>query len=366
MLGRDDIEVLNRRMVQEFVPPQGETVWHWGLRTTSGTTGRPIVAVVERKELEWFYRARRSVVCMGTMGIRLHAVKTVRRDPLGENQVLAIDAKDLAPELEPALKDYKPDLFVGFPSFMLRVAEYLDAETAEGVEGINFLGESMTPALEDVFRARFPRARMRGMYVAAEFGVMSKPNCPYLPRNWYHPLTGVTLEVHEPDETGAGDLLVSGLRNGRIMVERYRVGDMGRLKHEFCACGESSAFEVLGRRGYDYIKLAGALLRQEEFDRVAKLLGAFDDYRAEVEQVVEQGRQKGKVLLRIFVGNAPKKDLSAGEIAERFSQELFVTQTKTLADLIESGEFAALAISKADRPFERKHKDIKLVQKHTA
>lgn len=361
---REAIAALNDRFTEEFEPPRGEAAWQWWLYATSGTTGNPIVSVVRGQFGAWsaqgFFTSARTLICVGTMGMRLSYARFSRRDAVETNAYLALDIKDLISGAGPVIGDFRPEKIVGTPSFMLKVAELLDKRTAGDVKHLCCVGEVMTADMARALVRRFPDASIRSAYGAVEYGPLSKPSCAYLPMNWYHPLPSVTVEVHEPDGTGVGDLLVSGMKNGIIPFRRYRVGDVGRLKKEFCPCGESAAFEVIGRRGYDYIKLAGSILRQEEFDRVSRLLGAWDDYRAEASSVIEGGKQKGRITIKAYRSGGRGTDAFEREVAERFSRELYLTPTQTLGDLVERGLFVPLRISYTDRPFPVYNKTVRL------
>lgn len=365
-LDRDDLAAMNNRIVQDFVPPTGEEAWNWRLYMTSGTTSHPILAVAKHRygagSTQWFFSSPRSVVCIGTMGMQLFTTKTIRRDAVESNSVLTVNAKDLVPELARIITDFKPDRLVGFPSFVLQVAEYVNGETARGIKDLHMVGEIIRSDVARALLQHFPYATIRSIYGTVEFGQISKPGCPHLALNWYHPRTGVTVEIIDPDKYGVGDIVISGKKNEEVPVDRYRVGDVGHLSKRRCPCGDEVSFEVLGRRGHDYIRLAGALLRQEEFDRVAVILKSFDDYRAEAFAVFESGKMRGKIVLHIYSHAGVGTEALGREVADRFSRELFVTSTRTLAELVASGDFFPLEIVWESKPFTARHKDTKLVQ----
>ena len=352
IMERNEIAAINAAMVTRFVPPAAEDVWHWTLYPTSGTTAAPILSLARYRfgagSTQEFLSSMRPLICMGTLGMRLVYTKSVPKDPVEANSVLVLDLKDLTPETAALIADFRPDRLIGPPSFLLWVAEHIDRKTARGVADLHCVGETISSEMERAFLGHFPSATIRALYGAVEFGQISTPTCPYSPRNWYHPLAGITVEIHETDETGVGDILVTGTKNNAVRVERYRTGDIGRIKYGFCACGEYISFEVLGRRGHDFIKLAGAILRQEEFDRVAAHVGLFKEYRVEASSVVEKGGRKGKIVLHARRQGKSGTDAYERELTERFSRELFLTPTRTLANLVDDGIFVPLEIRYMD------------------
>ncbi len=157
-----------------------------------------------------------------------------------------------------------------------------------------------------------------------------------------------------------GDLLVSFRPSERVKVRRYRVGDIARRANTSCPCGDPVTFEILGRKGRDYVKLAGALLRREEFDRVASMRpDLFDDYRAEVTKMPARDKVTGTITLRVFRRDGKWSESIRKEITELFTKHLFVTMHQTLGELIGGGALRALVVEPAG-PFPEKYKDIKL------
>lgn len=169
------------------------------------------------------------------------------------------------------------------------------------------------------------------------------------------------MAIAQPDQGGVGDVLLSWDLPGGIRVSRYRIGDAGALVHEPCPCGENTRLELRGRSGYDYLKLSGAILHKDEFDRVAGLCGRFlDAYRAEAYTVEQMGRLLGGVALSVYRAAGP---LSAEEkiaLAQTFSAALFVTPTQTYANLVDRNIFVPLVIHNAEAPFPKGAKEVTL------
>ncbi len=199
------------------------------------------------------------------------------------------------------------------------------------------------------------------MYNTNETGALSKPPCGYLPLDSYHHAEGGGVLIDGADETGAGDILISKDLTPTVAVRDYRIGDIGRLRETPCACGESRTLQILGRRGYDYIKIGGALFLQKEFERVAGMCAdLFDDYRAEAYEVFDESTPKGRLVLRVFRKNSLGGFKEKNEIAARYCRELFLSQSQTLGDFIEKGILLPLVVEYVERPFPATYKNLKL------
>ena len=129
-----------------------------------------------------------------------------------------------------------------------------------------------------------------------------------------------------------------------------------------CACGAAVTLEHLGRTGYDFVKVAGATLVREEFDRVALKLRAFDDYRAQISTELQGQSIAGKIVLRIYRSDGAGTEKLAQEIGELFSKELFVTQSQSLQDIVSKKLFLPLSVKWGQEPFPLKNKEIKLIE----
>ncbi|OGG79625.1 hypothetical protein A3A39_02250 [Candidatus Kaiserbacteria bacterium RIFCSPLOWO2_01_FULL_54_13] len=355
----------------DFFASPLQNAYDWVVRTTSGTSEQgPIVSVMNlssgsEERQGWYFDAERTIICMGAFNSRV--LSALSLDKYGNPYtcaILAVDYRDLAPELTGIISDFAPERIIGFPSFLARLIPYISPEVGSGVQKLCLGGEMITPVLAKLFASSFPNASYCLLYAAGEIGSISETTCTYLPLNYYHPLRGVTIEILDPDETGAGDLLVSKVLHGGISIEKYRIGDMARIHKNSCPCGYNLAFESLGRKGHDYIKLVGALLLRAEFDRVAiGMKTLFEDYRVEASQVLDQRTVKGKIHIQVFRIGLPGTEAFTTEIADRFSRELFLTPSQTLSDLVAADVFLPLSVEFTNVPFEQKHKDVKLFLK---
>ncbi len=363
MMERSDIAALYNEILDEFVAHPPEKPQEYWIRMTSGTTtGRPFLTMWHKKSAaDWPHAEsmRRFIVAYGLLATRMSNVLSFRINTENEGAlVLPFDAGALEPWVERLLYDFAPDSFYAIPSFAVRISEHMSEESRSNVHTLGFSGEPMSKTLRDLFMSRFPKARQVITFATSETGVITGFPCDYLSPNRYHPREGVVIEVEEPDERGIGYLLISkDLLFGKRM-ERYKIGDMARIVPEACPCGQALTFEVFGRAGYDFIKVAGAILQREEFDRVASECAAlFDDYYAEAEAVVADGKLKGKIVLTVYRSNgAPAVE----EIAREFSARIYLSVSQTLEQFVAQGLFLPLTVLVSTTPLVRDGKAKKL------
>lgn len=367
---RQDFRAVANATLSEFLAHTSHDAGNHSLRMTSGTTdGRPILIMWDnsRAAHRLFTDEKRVAICVGLLSVRLGNALLVRNGLAAHDaRVLCIDMQDVSDAFTPLIADFSPSAFYGHPSVVIRIAPYLTAESGAGVEALYLTGETVSVALQVAFTSAFPAARIRPLYNTSETGVLSKPPCGHLPLDSYHPAEGVDMRILDPDETGAGDILVSKELTPTVAVRDYRIGDIGRLHLAPCVCGEARTLQILGRRGYDYIKVAGALLLQKEFERVAGMCaGLFDDYRVEASEALEGGTLQGRLTLRVFRKEGSGTLEDAREIAARYGRELFLSQSQTLGDFIEKNAFLPLTVEYVERPFPPTHKNVKLVHRRS-
>lgn len=343
--------------------PRGDA-WKYCIRTTSGTTGGQLIALMAKSplnEVKRFEPYKAAILCLGSLSARLAFTLQARHGMQDGARVLAIDGADLSENLGDVLAGYEPDSIFGFVSFVVRLAERIDAGTASRIRLLSLRGECLTDASERFLKGAFPNAQISMRYIATEVGMVSRPSCGHQSRNRYHVLDGVRVEIDDPDETGAGEVLVSKEMHGEY-IDRYRTGDIGRWHEEPCDCRAQGTLELLGRKGYDYVKIAGAVVRREECDRVAKQIGLFDDYRMEVSEVYVHGKLRAKLELKAYRKDGPLSTQDVKKIEREFAHEIFLTPGRTLEKLVQDGLFEPLVVTAVTEPFERSHKEIKVVR----
>lgn len=362
-LDRKGVAALFAKAMEWFIATRPYDATEYLLRSTSGTTDSGPLHVISKTPpgVYEYYDDRRLVVCMGMLNTRLSTTRSARFGRPRNQRILCIDPSDLGANLSQILDDYAPDTVFGAVSFVSALATRARFERMDKVVRVSLTAEYLTTAARDALQKAFPKARVIGSYGTSETSLTTKYPCEFLPPGAHHPFATLDVAIENPDEHGVGDIVLSWDIVPGTRAERYRVGDQGRLVLEPCRCGERRTLVVMGRSGYDYIKLVGAVLRKEEFDRVAALQKEYiDDYRAEAYTVSNHGVTLGGVVLSVYRARGMLNDVERDELGRRVSEVLFVTPTRTYADLVRDKLFAPIVIESVDRAFERTGKEVKL------
>lgn len=360
MLTRDDIARIHDIELARFVENPPTNPHQFSVRVTSGTTGSaPIVALADHQIslatfAPMFWECSRTLICVGTRGLRFYYTALASERPEGI-RILTLDREDLTEHLGGLIADFAPEKIIGFPTFLIEVGARMNTVDAAAVISVVCAGERITPQYESRLRELFPNARLSWFYGAIEIKAPSKESCVHLKPNQYHPNTGVTLTIANKDEQGFGDVLVS-TQIGDTPVVEYQIGDVARFVPELCLCGELLTIELAARRGFDYLKLGGALLVQDEFDRVMRqYTHAIQDYRVEGSMVPHGETFAGKLRIIAFAHTVPTEDLQKS-LTDGISAQLFLTEDRTLADLVSAGNMLPLTIEWTQAPFPDTYK----------
>lgn len=339
-------------------PPQDPA--HTLVRMTSGTTGKePIVlmSTIDPESIDDVDAAAgtlSTVSCLGSRGIRLANVLAERGAGEVVTRKLPLDAADLAPSSARLIGQFAPNRLYGLSSFIAKFGSAIDEQTAGGIARIRFSGESVHDTISHYLAERFPHAEAYEYYFANDVGgFIGRRSCRALAPGQFHLGSQVTVEIDAPDAEGYGDILVSRTIYGPVKAEHYRVGDIGRLIEIPCACGEALTLELRGRRGVDYVKVGGLLLRREEFDRVLQPLNElFDSYRVDVWQAFDEAALRTHVTVRLYRRGSAGTPALEAELAERIARSLYVTQQHTYAEMVGAGSCAPLTVRFQSDPFE--------------
>lgn len=324
-----------------------ETTTDLRLMHTSGTTNKPL-PVVYTKRPDWnpvfLGEGERVVMLFGSKPLRLDFAQAYFDTDTPSADVLFLGPSMNVDVVAETFSLFKPTTLVSPPTTLLRMTKACQKEELEQVSHIVLAGELLSEETAAALDVRFPRASVLNTYAATEVGEMGV-SCPKCARNEFHPFSGVTFDINNPDEAGVGDVLVSKDNPGGITLEQYNIGDVGALgEHD----GEQT-IRLLGRRGYDYIKLAGTLLVREEFDRVARELERYIlDYKAEVATSEVSGAPVHSITLFVTTAMSVTENFEK-TVAEEFSKRMFVTPNSTLKDAIREGVFSPLTVTVVDR-----------------
>lgn len=349
MQTKDDLRKLFQeglsRLFDKTLPPGAARKYRF--MHTSGTTGLPLpVLYTDRPDWvpEFMGEGQRILMVFGSKPLRVDFARSHVDDDTGPGDIMCINIKNPPEVLERIRTDYRPTSFVCPPSVLLRLTHTWPRESCEAIISITLTGELATEMITKEIATRFPNASINNYYPSIEVSLMGEQSkgCAW---NEFHPVKGVKFDITDEDENGTGYLLISKENKGGLNLKQYRIGDLAQKVEDKDG---RSTIRLYGRQGFDYIKLAGALLVREEFDRVTRELEKYiDDFKAEVRTHIHDGSPIHELTLYI---TAPQKntlnDKDLAElIAKEFTDRLFVTPNSTLKHAIENKIFTPLVVN---------------------
>jgi phenylacetate-coenzyme A ligase PaaK-like adenylate-forming protein len=363
---RKDFIELGQRTIADFVSrAPGKSVATTAIRMTSGTSGTgPLMVVTQTDVVQEgrHYSDAANVLSafIGTRSTRLKQALILRRTGPERRRLLALDGKDITPRLDALLEQFAPEAIIGFPTNVASVTPHILAPVRDNIKVIVTSGEQVGGMMKQYLQEQFAHARIGAFYGTAETSEIAG-HCPYNPLTVYHPSPGVLVEIDQPDENGIGDILVTKTIYPRQKADRYRTGDVGKMIDGVCRCGALVSFNMIGRRGYDFIRVQGLHLLKEEFDRVALSLNKYiSDYRAEAYTTGTGAQQKGGIVLSVYRKSGILSRAEIEKVRMLFAERLYVSASLTLADATSKGSCVPLEVIAVPEPFPKQHKDITL------
>ena len=349
MLERGDLASIGLEGLKDV--EKDASLWGYVVRMTSGTTGGKPILIARHipTDPELILPSRRMIVAGGTLGFRatvalmfFHAHKNSAMSA----SVMAVGMRETSGDPPSLIEEYDPDFIHGVVSFILTLFSRLTKTAFPSLRKITWGGEYVSGESLGALEKKAPHVHIESWYGCAELGDMALPQCLYRSRFEFHPVRGVSVGVHEPDEKGEGLLLFTRNLTRSVSVRDYCPRDIGSLDTTPCPCGAPLTFSVRGRAQFDVVRVAGAIFHVEECERVMKKLAPYvADYQVVVSERVLDNVPHGQVLLRIV----PTKELLHRDswhsfIAEVFEGSLFITPNRTLGDLIADGTFLPLKV----------------------
>jgi len=217
------------------------------------------------------------------------------------------------------LEDFRVTAIIGLPSFMIKLAEFVDAGNGKyrlHINKIFYGGEYVGAEMVKFFRRVFPGAAVRSAgYATADAGVIGF-QCECCSGGLHHLFTfsqyvefvdRYTLKPVRRGETG--ELVVTGLNKKHMPIIRYRVGDLGRWAAGPCGCGRKEPlFEILGRCD-DRIHVGGAHLFVND---IQSALGGVPELSFNFQVVIEKRGHRDELKIKVEV--KAEKDLRNSKV----------------------------------------------------
>lgn len=247
------------------------------------------------------------------------------------------------------------DAICSIPTILARfIPQFEKAYDLKKIKWVELRGEYCTRQTYIELKNKFPKALIQYRYGASEIG-FSTSQCANLANigpEVFHPLRVFYFEIINP-ESGQplgydkeGEIVVTHLSFEPMPLIRYRTGDLGVLRQKKCPCGEELLLEVGGRAQFDRCKVAGVIIHAQRVqDAVSSAQDVVDqDFRLHVFERKEQG----EVLPYLEIEVIPKKEDRRSDfkalLAQKISQNLFLTPNLTLANFVQKGLFLPLGV----------------------
>jgi phenylacetate-CoA ligase len=290
---------------------------------TSGSSGEPFVIrrTLSEQSLQHLLQLRAFARLGVRVGDRMATVGLVRPQDSKDKKLMgrALEATGLRQRLkidglqEPAavveqLRCYRPDVIVGMPGMLCRVADYLLAHGSKGLAPRLLIvgGEVLTPVMRRSLCQGFA-APVRETYASHEFPLLGW-QCG--DNGQFHTCDdGVILEVlHEgrPAEPGErGEVVATNLHAYAMPFIRYRLGDIATRANQSCACGQPfSSIGSLQGRMMDYFPLPdGRVIHPYQI--LTSFIGGGDGWIRQYQLLQER---RDRIVLRVLPAHTPDPD----------------------------------------------------------
>jgi phenylacetate-CoA ligase len=328
------------------VPMKRLIGWHM----TSGTTGRPTVGPYTMNDHQTWMSIMARTLC--TAGVREGDILLniygygLFTGGLGFHQSCRLVGAAVVPwsvgRTEPmvqAIRDFKPTIMTGTPSYQLYVMETLrkngvdpvDTSLRVTIPGAEVWNEEMRQRIEEGYGLKSKGGGARNVFGATELlGPGSGQECEQ--ENGFHFWTDhfflevLDPETNEPVEPGEeGEMIVTTMTKEAMPLIRYRMRDLTKLDVGDCACGRNAfprCMWITGRVD-DVIHYRGTKIWPGAIQQAIFKFPEVNDYLVEVDRTGDKG-------FRISVEVNSKSDSTElrGKIEKEVGRTLIFIQPK--------------------------------------
>lgn len=316
------------------------------LRATAGTTRSREPLLIAEKVGRFFGGVPFSGKVLWFQEPAAINLKGVLLSLVNDFDVLVLRPSMLNEKTKNLVSEYRPEMVYSYPSHLVKLASFFP-NGLPGVKKIRTGGDFLTRLQYETIQQCFPSSRITFGYALAETGGRIAYPCGFLRTkygyNAFHPRQRNRLmEIVDQEENGYGEVVVSKLIPSGLALIRYRTGDVARTAEEKCECGAEFTLFLAGRKDFDYIKCAGALITRAELERVMDGLNDFvAEWGAEVREAARGGKFLGELTLKV---KPAVKLVDPSILKKQISERIFLTPTKTLATLVQEKKFMPLEI----------------------
>lgn len=247
------------------------------------------------------------------------------------------------------------------------VAEYIREEGfADRITSVELNGSGASDALLSTLLVLLPNATLTSNYGATEAEgppiAISNPTRDVAEAKILHANTGFFLELIdtetlapiEPCVGAEGELVLTRYvpRPFAFPLVRYRTGDVARVVANERNAPFNWLFSICGRRDFDFIKVAGGVLRSDEIERA--LCEEFGEtvksFEAECTGTNEKTVSKTRLTVYIKLSQTAPVSQRANMLAEK----IHVSPSLTYADGVRKGMYDPLICKELDEAPEVK------------
>jgi len=299
-------------LLERLAVPESEILMYGA---TSGTTGKPVIVALTRKDIEvasvWGAKAWScQTITKGDKVLELAPGGSLRPVIVAQLALARIGAKIIhsgpgrtkefqIPILLGRFDDsMRPTAILGFANYLLRIADVardMDIDPKQfGVKKLLCGGETWSDARRKVLEEMYDAAAYDG-YALIEASVGPGVAAECEEQNGLHILEDYFIvEVIDP-QTGEslgldeqGELVITALEKDANPLIRYRTGDVGKiLSMEKCNCGRTSIRmgRIIGRTD-DRLKVRGIQIYPYEVEEfLSRIPGVGSEYKVLVQEI---------------------------------------------------------------------------------
>jgi phenylacetate-coenzyme A ligase PaaK-like adenylate-forming protein len=204
------------------------------------------------------------------------------------------------------------DTLLGMPSYLIQLfrENHELFKNYQGIKKVFYGGEHFSEAqrqyLKREYKVELIRSATYGSVDAGPLGYQ----CTFSPGGIHHlheklhDLEIVDLESDKPVTPGSIGrfLYTSKVRHGQ-KIERYAIGDVGRLLSGVCECGrQGTRFELMGRHG-DVFRIGTTFLSYQKFQKI----------------LIDTLEYEGSFQLHLYAGTGANKEKVIIKIEDKFT-----------------------------------------------
>ena len=353
--------------IERYRPGDPSTLdLHFGV-SSGTTTGPPSVHIAYRPVLEfdeiyreWFVPLQGGVVRVlrNPQSALQHAIRALITEV--SDRYLYLEERDFSKEnFIPLMRDFEPAALSGSPTRVLQWAQAITVTSERAllrrIRFVHLVGELLTPYLRSLLRERLPHAVLKNAYNFSGGNFPTTP-CPSSDGDSHHLIDSPSvskLSIIKPDEDGIGEIVIT-----TPTLQNFRSGDLGKLDPTPCSCGKSPVLTLHGRKDFDRVAVLGAVFLKVELERVlGPFMDAFDDFRLVVGQTLKEATFVGTAEF-LYVPNSTAV-VNEQELGTHLSNNLFISKTRTLAEIVKAGIFDPLIIKRV-QSIPRAGKEVRL------